>query len=102
MKVALDNFITMPVQPKAIILEICASLDQLATNYTRRLSNRSRKASSTSVPLRRAFLKVGKEFSPFATTEAMVEELRKQPLKGYHILIKGSHSMGLEKLADIL
>jgi len=32
----------------------------------------------------------------------MTEELRRQPLKGYHILIKGSHSMGLEKLADIL
>ena len=47
MKVALDNFITMPVQPKPSSLEICASLDQLATNYTRRLSNRSRKASST-------------------------------------------------------
>lgn len=29
-------------------------------------------------------------------------EDEKQPLKGYHILIKGSHSMGLEKLADIL
>ena len=48
------------------------------------------------------FSKVGKEFSPFATTEAMTEELRRQPLKGYHILIKGSHSMGLEKLVDIL
>ena len=47
MKVALDNFITMPYSLKLSSLEICASLDQLATNYTRRLSHRSRKASST-------------------------------------------------------
>ena len=36
-----------PYSLKPSSLEICASLDQLATNYTRRLSNRSRKASST-------------------------------------------------------
>ena len=103
MKVALDNFITMPVQPKAIILgdmrELGPTSDELHTEVVEQI----KKGQFDKVFLcGEHFSKVGKEFSPFATTEAMVEELRKQPLKGYHILIKGSHSMGLEKLADIL
>ena len=103
MKVALDNFITMPVQPKAIILgdmrELGPSSDELHAEVVEQI----KKGQFDKVFLcGEHFSKVGKEFSPFATTEAMVEELRKQPLKGYHILIKGSHSMGLEKLADIL
>ena len=103
MKVALDNFITMPVQPKAIILgdmrELGPTSDELHAEGVEQI----KKGQFDKVFLcGEHFSKVGKEFSPFATTEAMVEELRKQPLKGYHILIKGSHSMGLEKLADIL
>ncbi len=103
MKVALDNFITMPVQPKAIILgdmrELGPTSDELHAEDVEQI----KKGQFDKVFLcGEHFSKVGKEFSPFATTEAMVEELRKQPLKGYHILIKGSHSMGLEKLADIL
>lgn len=103
MKVALDNFITMPVQPKAIILgdmrELGPTNDELHAEVVAQI----KKGQFDKVFLcGEHFSKVGKEFSPFATTEAMVEELRKQPLKGYHILIKGSHSMGLEKLADIL
>ena len=97
MKVALDNFITMPVQPKAIMLG--PTSDELHAEVVEQI----KKGQFDKVFLcGEHFSKVGKEFSPFATTEAMVEELRKQPLKGYHILIKGSHSMGLEKLADIL
>lgn len=103
MKVALDNFIAMPVQPKAIILgdmrELGPTSDELHAEVVEQIKN----GQFDKVFLcGEHFSKVGKEFSPFATTEAMVEELRKQPLKGYHILIKGSHSMGLEKLADIL
>ena len=103
MKVALDNFITMPVQPKAIILgdmrELGPTSDELLAEGVEQIFI----GQFDKVFLcGEHFSIVGKEFSPFATTEAMVEELRKQPLKGYHILIKGSHSMGLEKLADIL
>ena len=103
MKVALDNFITMPVQPKAIILGDMRELGPTSDELHAEVVAQIKKGQFDKVFLCGAhFSKVGKEFSPFATTEAMVEELRKQPLKGYHILIKGSHSMGLEKLADIL
>ena len=103
MKVALDNFITMPVQPKAIILGDMRELGPTSDELHEEVVAQIKKGQFDKVFLcGEHFSKVGKEFSPFATTEAMVEELRKQPLKGYHILIKGSHSMGLEKLADIL
>lgn len=103
MKVALDNFITMPVQPKAIILGDMRELGPTSDELHAEVVAQIKKGQFDKVFLcGEHFSKVGKEFSPFATTEAMVDELRKQPLKGYHILIKGSHSMGLEKLADIL
>lgn len=103
MKVALDNFITMPVQPKAIILGDMRELGPTSDELHAEVVEQIKKGQFDKVFLcGEHFSKVGKEFSPFATTEAMVEELWKQPLKGYHILIKGSHSMGLEKLADIL
>lgn len=103
MKVALDNFITMPVQPKAIILGDMRELGPTSDELHAEVVEQIKKGQFDKVFLcGEHFSKVGKEFSPFATTEAMTEELRKQPLKGYHILIKGSHSMGLEKLADIL
>ena len=103
MKVALDNFITMPVQPKAIILGDMRELGPTSDELHAEVVEQIKKGQFDKVFLcGEHFSKVGKEFSPFATTEAMVEELRKQPLKGYHILIKGSHSMWLEKLADIL
>ena len=103
MKVALDNFITMPVQPKAIILGDMRELGPTSDELHAEVVEQIKKGQFDKVFLcGEHFSKVGKEFSPFATTEAMVEELRKQPLKGYHIKIKGSHSRGLEKLADIL
>lgn len=103
MKVALDNFITMPVQPKAIILGDMRELGPTSDELHAEVVAQIKKGQFDKVFLcGEHFSKVGKEFSPFATTEAMTEELRRQPLKGYHILIKGSHSMGLEKLVDIL
>lgn len=103
MKVALDNFITVPVQPKAIILGDMRELGPTSNELHAEVVEQIKKGQFDKVFLcGEHFSKVGKEFSPFATTEAMTEELRRQPLKGYHILIKGSHSMGLEKLVDIL
>ena len=48
------------------------------------------------------FSNVGQAFAPYPDTEELMEALKAQPLKGYHILIKGSHSMGLEKVAERL
>ena len=81
MKVALDNFITMPVQPKAIILGDMRELGPTSDELHAEVVAQIKKGQFDKVFLcGEHFSKVGKEFSPFATTEAMVEELRKQPL----------------------
>lgn len=103
MKVALENFIAMPAQPKAVILGDMRELGPTSDELHAEVIEQIKKAGFDKIYLcGEHFSKVGKEFAPFATTEAMTEELRQRPLKGYHILIKGSHSMGLEKLADLL
>ena len=48
------------------------------------------------------FVKAGKEFATYSTTEELIEALKAGPLKGYHILIKGSHGMALEKTIEFL
>ena len=77
MKVALDNFITMPVQPKAIILGDMRELGPTSDELHAEVVEQIKKGQFDKVFLcGEHFSKVGKEFSPFATTEAMVEELR--------------------------
>lgn len=103
MKVALDNFIAMNVRPKAIILGDMRELGPTSDELHAEVIKQIKEGQFDKVYLcGEHFSKVGKDFAPFTSTEAMVEALREQPLEGYHILIKGSHSMGLEKLADIL
>ncbi|NSW94652.1 MAG: UDP-N-acetylmuramoyl-tripeptide--D-alanyl-D-alanine ligase, partial [Bacteroidales bacterium] len=50
------------------------------------------------------FCKMNKEksFMCFKNTELLCEELKKNPVNGYHILIKGSRGMSLEKTYDLL
>lgn len=44
----------------------------------------------------------GFRFKTFRDTERLKEFLKTKPLKGYHILIKGSRGIALEKLYDLL
>lgn len=82
MKVALDNFITMPVQPKAIILGDMRELGPTSNELHAEVVEQIKKGQFDKVFLcGEHFSKVGKEFSPFATTEAMTEELRRQDRK---------------------
>ena len=72
MKVALDNFITMPVQPKAIILGDMRELGPTSDELHAEVVAQIKKGQFDKVFLcGEHFSKVGKEFSPFATTEAM-------------------------------
>jgi len=69
MKVALDNFITMPVQPKAIILGDMRELGPTSDELHAEVVEQIKKGQFDKVFLcGEHFSKVGKEFSPFATT----------------------------------
>ena len=46
------------------------------------------------------FSLTGKQYTTFPTIEQLIEYLQVSPLRGYHILIKGSHGLHLEKLIE--
>lgn len=103
MKVALENFISMPVGPKAVILGDMKELGPLSDELHAEIAELVKAGKFDKVFLcGEHFRKAAKEFSPFTTTDELMEALRQQPLKGYHILIKGSHGMALEKTIDLL
>lgn len=104
MKVALDNFSTMSVSPKALILgdmrELGPTSDELHTEVITRIKEGNYdKVLLCGEHFQKA---AGKDFTTYATTEELIEALRKNPLKGYHVLIKGSHGMALERVVEVL
>lgn len=103
MKAALDNFASLAEQPKAVILgdmkELGPSSDRLHAEVVDQL-----KAGAFDKVLLcgEHFSRTAGDYPVYPTTESLLIELRTRPLAGYHILIKGSHSMGLEKVAEVL
>ena len=103
MKVAIANFQQLPMSPKAVILGDMRELGETSDALHAEVVEQVKTAGFDKVLLcGQHFSNVGQAFAPYANTEALVAALKEQPLKGYHILIKGSHSMGLEKVAELL
>lgn len=104
MKVALENFIALPVQPKAVILGDMCELGTTSDKWHAEIIQQIQEGHFDKVFLcGEHFSKAGNEkYTTFPSTEALIDALQQHPLQGYHILIKGSHCMGLEKLANIL
>lgn len=103
MRVALENFAALAARPKAVILgdmkELGPTSEALHTEVIAQLQAAAFDQVFLCGP---QFSKVGKDFPTFDTREDLLAHLNRHPLEGYHILIKGSHSMGLEKVADVL
>ena len=92
MKVALDNFATMR--------ELGPTSDELHTEVVARIKEGNYdKVFLCGEHFQKA---AGKDFTTYATTEELIEALRKNPLEGYHVLIKGSHGMALERVVEVL
>lgn len=103
MKVALDNFIALPEGPKAVILGDMKELGPDSEALHREVARQIRTAGFDRVFLcGEEFARAGEPFDTFPSTEALMEELRQRPLRGYHVLIKGSHGMGLERIVELL
>lgn len=103
MKVALNNFAAMQVSPKAVILGDMRELGPGSDDLHAEVVAQVKAANFDKVYLcGEHFENTGKEFAPYATTKELIEALKSAPLKGYHILIKGSHGMALEKTVEIL
>lgn len=103
MKVALDNFASMPVAHKALILGDMRELGPTSDALHSEVVAQVRAGKYDKVYLcGEHFTRTGAGFSTFATTEQLMAHLAAEPLKGYHILIKGSNGMALEKTVTLL
>lgn len=103
MKVALENFASLPTFPKALIIgemrELGPTSDELHADVVAQI----KEGKYEKVFLcGEHFCRTGVGFTTYDTTDALIEALRTTPLKGYHILIKGSHGMALEKVVELL
>lgn len=108
MKIALNFFLTIPSDlPKAVILGEMKELGNISGKEHEKLI-----AFLNSNPLDKIFLVgssfveheslMNNNFSVFKTVEELNDHLSNNPLSGYYILLKGSHSVHLERCIDYL
>jgi UDP-N-acetylmuramoyl-tripeptide--D-alanyl-D-alanine ligase len=103
MKAALDNFASLSASPKAVIL---GDMLELGTHSLQRHNAILEKLDHYG--FEKVFL-CGEHFTAthsgypcFPTVEALSRYISDNPLRGFHILLKGSHGMHLEKFIGLL
>jgi len=104
MKVAIDNFAAMDVTtPKAVILGDMRELGPSSEFLHAEIVTQIEAAGFDKVYLcGDHFSTTGTNFLHFKSIDELIAELTSNPLKGYHILIKGSRGMTLEKTLPLL
>lgn len=103
MGAALDNFVQIKANHKAVILGNMGELGIESENEHRKIIGRLQEANFDKVLLSgNEFCKINNNFECFSSTNNLIEELKKNPLKGYTILIKGSRSTQLERCIEWL
>ena len=104
MKVAIDNFAAMDVTtPKAVILGDMRELGPTSEFLHAEIVTQIEAAGFDKVYLcGDHFSTTGTNFLHFKSIDELIAELTNNPLKRYHILIKGSRGMTLEKTLPLL
>ena len=104
MKAAIDNFAAMQVDtPKAVILGDMRELGETSDALHAEIAKQIEQAGFDKVYLcGEHFSSTGTSFMHFPNIEELMSELTQIPLEGYHILIKGSRGMTLEKTLSLL
>ena len=105
MAAAIDNFRMIKAQDKMLILGDMRELGEVSLAEHRHIVELLKESGFTQVWL------VGEEFAKaaqgsgfrlFPDVDAVKEELKREPLSGYTILIKGSNGVGLTKVVEFL
>ena len=103
MEAAISNFAQMEVAPKALLLGDMRELGTESAAEHQKIVD-----LIGSFHFDRVYL-AGSEFSAvahglpvFPDTDSLLDFLKAAPLSGYHILIKGSNSMHMERCIDLL
>ncbi|MCC8133429.1 MAG: UDP-N-acetylmuramoyl-tripeptide--D-alanyl-D-alanine ligase [Tannerellaceae bacterium] len=104
MEVALKNFAALKSgKPKAVILGDMKELGATSESLHRQIIDLLRSCQFEKVFLcGDCFAKVAEEFPHFLLVDELCRCLQAEPLKEHQILIKGSRSMALEKVIDVL
>lgn len=103
MKVALDNFAALQATPKAVILGDMRELGKTSNAEHTAIVSLVEEGHYDKVFLcGEHFMETGKAFRTYRTTDELIKALTDTPLKGYHILIKGSHGLHLEDTIKLL
>ncbi|RRD70444.1 UDP-N-acetylmuramoyl-tripeptide--D-alanyl-D-alanine ligase [Tannerella forsythia] len=104
MRVALENFAAWDVTPKAVILGDMRELGKESQALHADVIEQLKTCHFDKVILcgEQLMAAGGKQYDGFPSVEALEAYLAADPLRGYHILIKGSHGMRLEKIVGRL
>lgn len=103
MNAAIDNFLSMKTSKKAVILGDMRELGNDSEKEHKIIIDRLKNSGFDKILLAgNEFLKTCGPLTCFGTTDTLIEELKKHPLEGYTILIKGSRGMQLEKCIEYL
>jgi UDP-N-acetylmuramoyl-tripeptide--D-alanyl-D-alanine ligase len=103
MKAAIANFKDMEASPKAVILGDMKELGAESNTLHREIVKEVKSGKFDKVFFcGESFARVAKSLPTYPTLDALIAELKSHPLQGYHILLKGSHSMALEKVIEFL
>ena len=103
MSAALENFAAMPYRPKAVILGGMHELGEKSVALHDAVIKQVEACKFEKVLLcGEQFSASGQQYPCFLTVEQLNRYLEINPLQGYHILIKGSRSVCLEKVLEQL
>lgn len=104
MRAALDFFVKIPSElPKAVIIGEMKELGSIAQEEHKLLVEYLSEQNFEKIYLVGDIFKdMGASFPQFDTVEDLIDELQKEPIKNHYIMIKGSHSVHLEKTIPFL
>lgn len=103
MTAALENFAALSRSPKAIILGDMLELGDMAKALHKDIVDLIKTLGFDEILLCGSlFSEVTKDFRTFPTTDHLAGYLQAHPLKGYHVLLKGSRGIALEKIVGCL
>ena len=105
MKVSLEFFATIPSSlPKMVVLGEMKELGETAMEEHQRLLDFLEEQPMGKVilvgELFRKFPLIKPYYEVYDRVEELIERLQKEPITGHYILLKGSHSVSLEKTID--
>ncbi len=103
MLMSLENFNQMDVSPKMVILGDMKELGPYSRDEHQKVVRLIQKSGFDRILLcGPEFSLVASEWQHFRSTDDLIKYLQEAPIAGYHILIKGSRSIQLEKTIPFL